>query len=179
MTQNPTLHRDLTRAGYILTVTIPTSSRGNTAVLLSTFQVRNAAILQYRMFQDFWKALRLTLKTHRRPLAIHLVLQHFWVAGLEACRLPSSSGRIFIQQQRVTDNLSSLHRTVSTMSVVRNQRERARVWVKNFIIARPASSRKGPHDVLAIINVDVVANKDQSVDRVSYLIAKYNVPNLF
>lgn len=116
-----------------------------------------------------------SLEAHRFPVRQHLVFDLLGVTLLEARRFPVPARRILLGHQRIADHLAPPHGAVRTLSIVRNQREGPHIVKEGLVVLGTAAGAKGPHDILAIVDINVVAHEDEAVDGVARLVVEDQV----
>lgn len=96
---------------------------------------------------------------------------------LEIGWLPVSSGRILGGHEGIRDHLPTHGGGSIAMRHVRDKWEPPYVLEESFIETGTAACREGPHDILAIVDINVIADQDQPVDGVPSLVVEDHVPN--
>lgn len=97
---------------------------------------------------------------------------------LEVCSLPVLSSGILSSKQRIANYLAALEGLCITVAHVRDKQETKNIIEEDLIGARATASCKGPHDILVIIDVNVVANENKTVDGEAGLLGKNNIAEL-
>lgn len=130
---------------------------------------------------------KLERKTHRAtlgrksvfvPVGQNLVLYFRWERILEISSLPVLSGSILDGQQRVRDDLAAPVERAVAVRHVRDEREAGHVFEEDLVGAGAAAGAEGPDDVLEVVDVNVLADEHQAVDRVADLVSEHDVADL-
>lgn len=97
---------------------------------------------------------------------------------LEISSLPVLASDVFNWHQCIRDHFAALDRRAITLAHIRNQWESPNVLIECLIHTRPAAGGESPHDILAIVHIDVIADKHESVNGVSSFLVEDEVANL-
>lgn len=73
-------------------------------------------------------------------------------------------------EEAVGDQLASLPRRTWNLLVIRRQRMRPHIFKDVLILSWSTARRESPHDLVPIVDVDVIANYDDAVDQHAALV---------
>lgn len=113
------------------------------------------------------------------PALQDLLLNVLGIGALKVCSLPVLTSGILCSKESIANNLAALEGIRITVAHVRDKLESLDIIEENLIGAGTTTSCKGPHDILFIIDVNVIADENETVDGKAGLLSKDNITDLF
>lgn len=98
-------------------------------------------------------------KSHLSPVIQDLFLQLLGIRTLKVCRYPIPASCVFSRHKSIRNNFTTHGLGMCPVTHVWNQWETAHIFKEGFVRAGTTSCRERPHDVLAIVDVDIVTTK--------------------
>lgn len=119
------------------------------------------------------------LKAQPFPAVQDLVLNLLWIGVLKIRRLPVLTSGILGRKQRIANNLATLDGLSIAVAHIRDKLESENIVEEDLISARAATSCKCPHDIPVIIDVNVFADENETMDGEARLLGKNNIADSF
>lgn len=118
------------------------------------------------------------LESQLGPAGQDLLLERLRIRVLKVSRLPIPTRGILARKEGIGDGLASPSRRTIAMRHVRDKWESGDVLEESLVHVWAAAGGKGPHDVLALIYVNVIAHQNEAVDGDASLVAEDDVTDL-